>query len=62
MTLGTDAGIDLGGSGADWGITGAGEGFGGSEADFGGSAGVLEKEAAGSTFLTNLFTTFTTFL
>lgn len=40
MTLGTDAGIGLGGSGADWGIIGVVDGLDGSEADFGGSVEV----------------------
>lgn len=40
VTLGTDAGIVLGGSGTIRGITGFVEGLGGSEEDFGGSVGV----------------------
>lgn len=56
VTLGTDAGIGFGVSGVGWGIVAIVEGLDGSEVDFGGSAG------EGSTLLTTLFITFTTFL
>lgn len=76
VTLGTDAGIGLGGSaadwgvagvveglgglGADWGITGVVKGLGGSETDFG--VELLEAATVPSFAGSTLFTTlFTTF-
>lgn len=65
VTLGTDAGIGLGGSAADWGVAGVVEGLGGLGADWGitrAVKGLGVSSFAGSTLFTTLFTTFTTLL